>query len=98
MARVVFRLIVTGQNPGHNVCTVSMTSGGAEKILVSEGRNRTVPQAEVDGFLLALGSLKEPCEVEVITRSQCLVRRIAKMDTAPHAVTGTYVPRSRADG
>jgi len=98
MARVTFSLLARGRNPGSNVCIVLLEAGDRVRAVVSESDQRTIPQAEVDGLLKALGVLKEPCEVELRTCSQCLIKRLKNLDTFPHAVTGVYVPKERRNG
>lgn len=98
MARVTFSLLARGHNPGSNVCIVVMEAAGKIRAVVSESDQRTIPQAEVDGLLKALGTLKEPCDVELRTHSQCLIKRLKALDTFPHAVAGVYVPKERPHG
>ena len=98
MAEAAVRMIVTGQKTGHNVCTVSVLCGGAESILVSEGWSRTVLQAETDGFRMVLASLKEPCRIQVFSRSRDLLDAVERMDVFPHSVSGVLVQGGCANG
>jgi hypothetical protein len=100
--KAVFRVKVTGGNPGRNACTVAIDLNGASMAVVSESGCRTAPQAEVDGVEKALRSLPCPCEVEVRTCSTCLAARInghvdsrialACMDGG-HSVRAVWVPK-----
>ena len=99
----VFRVKVTGRNPGPNACTVAIDLDGASMAVVSESAARTAPQAEVDGVAKALRSLPCPHDVEVRTCSTCLVSRIngQRPDSGiafacmagGHSVYAVYVPR-----
>lgn len=103
----VFRVKVTGQNPGRNACTVAIDLNGASMAVVSEADARSVPQAEVDGVAKALRSLPCPCGVEVRTHSTCLKARIngridrsialACMDGG-HAIHAVWVPKGATNG
>ena len=102
--RAVFRVKVTGQNPGRNACTVAIAANGASTAVVSEAGFRTAPQAEVEGVAEALRSLPCPHDVEVRTCSTCLVSRIngQRPDSGiafacmagGHSVYAVYVPRN----
>ena len=99
----VFRVKVTGQNPGRNACTVAVDSPAFTGAVVSEADARTAPQAEVEGVAKALRSLPCPHDVEVRTCSTCLVSRIngQRPDSGiafacmagGHSVYAVYVPR-----
>lgn len=100
----VFRVKVTGQNPGRNECTVAIDSPAFNGAVCSSAEARTAPQAEVDGVELALRRLPCPHDVEVRTHSTCLVSRIngridsgialACMDGG-HSVRAVWVPKSK---
>jgi hypothetical protein len=100
--KTVFRVKVTGQNPGRNACTVAMDLNGRAMAVVSESDSRTAPQAELDGVVKALRALPFSCDVEVRTCSTCLVSRIngridsgialACMDGG-HSVRAVWVPK-----
>ena len=103
----VFRVKVTGRNPGPNACTVAIAANGASTAVVSEAGFRTAPQAEVEGVAEALRSLSCPHDVEVRTCSRCLVARIngridsgialACMDGG-HSIRAVYVPKDAGGG
>ena len=102
--KAVFRVKVTGQNPGRNDCTVAIDSPAFNGAVCSSAEARTAPQAEVDGVELALRRLPCPHDVEVRTHSTCLVSRIngridsgialACMDGG-HSVRAVWVPKSK---
>lgn len=103
--KAVFRVKVTGQNPGPNACTVAIDLDGASMAVVSESAARTAPQAEVDGVELALRRLPCPCDVEVRTCSRCLEARInGRIDSrialactdGGHSVRAVWVPKDEA--
>lgn len=103
----VFRVKVTGQNPGRNDCTVAIDSPAFNGAVCSSAEARTAPQAEVDGVALALRRLPCPHDVEVKTHSTCLVSRIngridsgialACMDGG-HSIRAVWVPKEQKNG
>jgi Ribonuclease HI len=65
-------------NPGPGGFGVILRYNGVEKELSGGYRNTTNNRMEMMGAIVALESLKEPCEVTLVTDSQYLVNAIEK--------------------
>jgi ribonuclease HI len=65
-------------NPGPGGYGVIMRYGGSEKELSGGFRNTTNNRMELMGAIVALESLKEPCEAVITTDSQYLVNAVEK--------------------
>ena len=65
-------------NPGPGGYGVVMRYNGSEKELSGGFRNTTNNRMELMGAIAALESLKEPCEVTIVTDSQYLVNAVEK--------------------
>ena len=65
-------------NPGPGGYGVIMRYGGSEKELSGGFKNTTNNRMELMGAIVALESLKEPCEAVITTDSQYLVNAVEK--------------------